>query len=92
MLVEADGAKYVVVFDPLDGSSNIDASIPTGALLFCARVKPRRRSSANQRNVGLSAIWWPLRQATFMRSRASQLYRVSLQIRESCMRRSKGRS
>lgn len=25
-----DDAKYVVVFDPLDGSSNIDASIPTG--------------------------------------------------------------
>lgn len=31
VLVEEDGAKYVVVFDPLDGSSNIDASIPTGA-------------------------------------------------------------
>lgn len=25
-----DDARYVVVFDPLDGSSNIDASIPTG--------------------------------------------------------------
>lgn len=31
VLVEEDDAKYVVVFDPLDGSSNIDASIPTGA-------------------------------------------------------------
>lgn len=31
MLVEgSDDARYVVVFDPLDGSSNIDASIPTG--------------------------------------------------------------
>lgn len=28
-----DDARYVVVFDPLDGSSNIDASIPTGE--FC---------------------------------------------------------
>ncbi len=25
--------KYVAVFDPLDGSSNIDASIPTGTIL-----------------------------------------------------------
>lgn len=30
MLVEGGAGKYVVVFDPLDGSSNIDASIPTG--------------------------------------------------------------
>lgn len=30
-----DDAKYVVVFDPLDGSSNIDASIPTGELFMC---------------------------------------------------------
>lgn len=30
MLLEGGGGKYVVVFDPLDGSSNIDASIPTG--------------------------------------------------------------
>lgn len=31
MLLEgSDDARYVVVFDPLDGSSNIDASIPTG--------------------------------------------------------------
>ena len=34
MLVEGgDDASYVVVFDPLDGSSNIDASIPTGGAL-----------------------------------------------------------
>lgn len=33
LLLEGDVAKYVVVFDPLDGSSNIDASIPTGACL-----------------------------------------------------------
>lgn len=30
-----DDAKYVVVFDPLDGSSNIDASIPTGDSFRC---------------------------------------------------------
>lgn len=30
LLEGSDDARYVVVFDPLDGSSNIDASIPTG--------------------------------------------------------------
>lgn len=30
-MIKGDAGKYVVVFDPLDGSSNIDASIPTGA-------------------------------------------------------------
>ena len=25
-----EGSRYVTVFDPLDGSSNIDAGIPTG--------------------------------------------------------------
>ncbi len=27
-----DGSQYVTVFDPLDGSSNIDAGIPTGKI------------------------------------------------------------
>ena len=26
------GSKYVTVFDPLDGSSNVDANIPTGTI------------------------------------------------------------
>ena len=26
------GGKFVVVMDPLDGSSNVDASIPTGTI------------------------------------------------------------
>ena len=25
-----EGSQYVTVFDPLDGSSNVDAGIPTG--------------------------------------------------------------
>lgn len=29
----AEDDKYVAVFDPLDGSSNIDACIPTGTIL-----------------------------------------------------------
>lgn len=51
MLLEgSDDARYVVVFDPLDGSSNIDASIPTGECFsapfllfrFCVRWCPDR--------------------------------------------------
>lgn len=29
-VVYDEGSKYVTVFDPLDGSSNVDAGIPTG--------------------------------------------------------------
>jgi len=38
-LVYDEGSKYVTVFDPLDGSSNVDAGIPTGELMqFCVLV------------------------------------------------------
>jgi len=30
-LIYDEGSLYVTVFDPLDGSSNVDAAIPTGA-------------------------------------------------------------
>jgi fructose-1,6-bisphosphatase len=33
VLDDADRSKLVVVFDPLDGSSNISSSIPTGGHL-----------------------------------------------------------
>jgi fructose-1,6-bisphosphatase I len=32
-LVIEEGEKYVAVFDPLDGSSNVDAGIPTGTII-----------------------------------------------------------
>merc|ERR1712151_852080 len=32
-IVIEEGDKYVAVFDPLDGSSNVDAGIPTGTIL-----------------------------------------------------------
>lgn len=32
VLIEETGGKYVAVFDPLDGSSNVDAGIPTGTI------------------------------------------------------------
>jgi len=32
-IVIEEGLKYVAVFDPLDGSSNVDAGIPTGTII-----------------------------------------------------------
>lgn len=32
-IIIEEGEKYVAVFDPLDGSSNIDAGIPTGTII-----------------------------------------------------------
>jgi len=32
VLVEESGGKYISVFDPLDGSSNVDAGIPVGTI------------------------------------------------------------
>jgi len=31
-VISNEGSKYVTVFDPLDGSSNVDAGIPTGTI------------------------------------------------------------
>ncbi len=35
-----DGAKYIVLFDPLDGSSNIDVNISVGTIFSILRRKP----------------------------------------------------
>eukprot|EP00903_Cladosiphon_okamuranus_P008055 g7769.t1 len=45
-----DDARYVVVFDPLDGSSNIDASIPTGTIfgVYLADASKTARENALQ--------------------------------------------
>merc|ERR1719343_844359 len=32
-VITDEGEKYVAVFDPLDGSSNVDAGIPTGTII-----------------------------------------------------------
>ncbi len=32
VLIEEMNGKYIAVFDPLDGSSNVDAGIPTGTI------------------------------------------------------------
>lgn len=32
VVIEETGGKYIAVFDPLDGSSNVDAGIPTGTI------------------------------------------------------------
>ncbi|CAM9160712.1 unnamed protein product [Scytosiphon promiscuus] len=45
-----EDATYVVVFDPLDGSSNIDASIPTGTIfgVYLADASKSARENALQ--------------------------------------------
>lgn len=36
-----DAGKYVMFYDPLDGSSNIDANVPIGTIYgICRRVTP----------------------------------------------------
>ena len=35
-----DPSSYVAVFDPLDGSRNIEVSIPTGVLCSCSCGTP----------------------------------------------------
>ncbi|CAN0459051.1 unnamed protein product [Ascophyllum nodosum] len=47
LLLEGDEAKYVVVFDPLDGSSNIDASIPTGTIFGVYLADPTKTALEN---------------------------------------------
>ena len=41
VVVEASG-RYIAVFDPLDGSSNVDANIPTGTIFVASTRKPSR--------------------------------------------------
>jgi fructose-1,6-bisphosphatase I len=56
VVVERDRehGKYVVIFDPLDGSSNIDVNVSTGTIFTFARLDPGGR-----------AICWPtLQRAT----------------------------
>ena len=44
-----EGGSYVAVFDPLDGSRNIDASIPTGTIfgLYAAATSATQSSMQN---------------------------------------------
>ena len=35
-----EGSQYVTVFDPLDGSSNVDAGIPTGKTCAASLIVP----------------------------------------------------
>ena len=40
VLSESDTAKYLVIFDPLDGSSNIDVNGPTGTIVSIMERRP----------------------------------------------------
>ncbi|MGK8522511.1 class 1 fructose-bisphosphatase [Nocardia asteroides] len=39
--------KYLLAFDPLDGSSNIDVNLPVGTIFSVLRAPARRKGSAN---------------------------------------------
>jgi len=40
-----EGARYMLLVDPLDGSSNTDVNMPLGAIFSIRRSKPRQRQS-----------------------------------------------
>ncbi|MCI5066717.1 class 1 fructose-bisphosphatase [bacterium] len=43
-----NGAKYVVAFDPLDGSSNIGSNIPVGTIFTIFRVRDDERGATQE--------------------------------------------
>jgi hypothetical protein len=47
-IVIDEGEKYVAVFDPLDGSSNVDAGIPTGTIIGVSHLQ-NLKHEANSR-------------------------------------------
>ncbi|CAM9512884.1 unnamed protein product [Discosporangium mesarthrocarpum] len=51
-----DNSKYVVVFDPLDGSSNIDASIPTGTIFGIYLADPTKNAVENALQSGKKLV------------------------------------
>ncbi|CAM9490027.1 unnamed protein product, partial [Choristocarpus tenellus] len=48
--------QYVVVFDPLDGSSNIDASIPTGTIFGIYLADPSKTAVENSLKPGRELV------------------------------------
>ncbi len=60
IVVEGSSGKYVVVFDPLDGSSNIDANVSIGnSTSLCAHTElPRKKKST--RSIPLRHNFWHL--------------------------------
>jgi hypothetical protein len=67
-------ARYAVVFDPLDGSRNIDAAIPTGA---CVRTcGPRVQQCARPSRAPVLAVASTHARNTNMRTRRHHLWRV----------------
>lgn len=51
-IIYGKGSKYEIAFDPLDGSSNLDVSIPTGSIWELDIMKK------NMHFRNLEEIWW----------------------------------
>ena len=48
---ESSGKKYEIAFDPLDGSSNLDVSVPTGSIFGIAPYTPEKPFSSSGRKL-----------------------------------------
>lgn len=46
IIVDINGANYIVCFDPLDGSSNIDANVSIGSIFAIFKKKSNEKTSA----------------------------------------------
>lgn len=60
VLSESDAAKYLVIFDPLDGSSNIDVNGPTGTIISIMERKagaPAKTASLQRGSAQVVAMY-----------------------------------
>jgi len=59
VLTDAPAARYAVVFDPLDGSRNIDAAIPTGTIFGVYLCGPSVADSLDEADWGIEECLQP---------------------------------
>ena len=56
VLFERAGAEFVAIFDPLDGSSNIDVNVNVGTIVSIQRVAPRGDATAAALQAGTEQV------------------------------------
>jgi len=77
VLVEELGGKYVAVFDPLDGSSNVDAGIPTGTIFGIFTEDPDAVCSLDDDSDGVNCLLNTLQPGTSLVASGYCLYSSS---------------
>ena len=55
-MVLDESGRYVVVFDPLDGSRNIECSIPTGTIFGIYSVPPQQAGTSSCTSVQILCL------------------------------------